>query len=543
MSSAIGITFGNTASSIAVATADGKVDVIANPDGDRAIPSILSYVGDDEYHGAQAYAQLIRNPKNTIINFRDFIGRQFAEVDVSAAAAGAPAVKTSTGGVGFEITRGDKVELVTVEEAATRHFRRLKAAAEDYIGRKVDLVVLSVPTDFSEHQRAVLTKTAADAGLKVLQLVNEPSAALLGHLSGENADLLVDDKLYVVADFGGIRSDAAVVAVRGGVFTILSTLHQHGLGGAELDGALADYFAKEFEKKFKADAKKTPRSVAKLLAETIVAKKTLSNVQTTSFSIESLSDGFDFLTSTNRLRYELAARPVFAKLVLFVESAVKKAGYETIDVDEVLLVGGTSNTPKLASSVAALFGEKTNVVAPSLDSKAGDPSELVARGAALQASLVESFDDEEIAESLQPVVVNTQHLAKPIGIVDASGTFHAVLVAETAYPIKKLVEVTNGDASSVKIALHEGKRAVKETTLEPEVDLDASDDESDAEPEVVREVVYEAGDKLAELTLKDLKPQSKLEVIINITQNGTLHVSGRELKQGLVAVKGEVAAK
>lgn len=543
MSSAIGITFGNTASSIAVATADGKVDVIANPDGDRAIPSILSYVGEDEYHGAQAYAQLIRNPHNTIINFRDFIGRQFADVDVSVTSAGAPAVKTPSGGVGFEIKRAHTTELVTVEEAATRHFRQLKAAAEDYIGRKVDLVVLSVPTDFSEHQRAVLTKTVADAGLKVLQLVNEPSAALLGHLSGDNAEALAEDKLYVVADFGGIRSDAAVVAVRGGVFTILSTLHQHGLGGAQLDGALADYFAKEFEKKFKTDAKKTPRSVAKLLAETIVAKKTLSNVQTTSFSIESLSDGFDFLTSTNRLRYELAARPVFTKLVSFVEAAVKKAGYETIDIDDVLLVGGTSHTPKLASSVAALFGEKTTVVAPSLDPKAGNPSELVARGAALQASLVESFDDEEIAESLQPVVVNTHHLAKPIGIVDASGAFHAVLVAETAYPIKKLVEVTNGDAASVKIALFEGKRAVKETVLEAEVDLDASDDESDAEPEVVREVVYEAGDKLAELTLKDLKPQSKLEVIINITQNGTLHVSGRELKQGLVAVKGEVAAK
>lgn len=541
MSAVIGITFGNTSSSIAVAGGDGKVDVIANPDGDRSIPSVLSYVGEDEYHGTQAKSQLIRNAKNTIINFRDFVGKKFEEVDTSVSKVGAPAIKTEDGGIGYEITRADdKVEIVTVEEATRRHFIQLKRAAEDYIGKKVESVVLTVPTDFTEKQREEITKVANNAGLKVLQLINEPSSALLAHLSS-NDDRLLEDKVFVVADFGGIRSDAAVVSVRGGVFTILATAHEKGLGGEQLDDALAEFFAKEFEKKFKANPRTNARSLAKLKAESIVVKKTLSNVNTSSCSIESLAEGYDFLTSINRLRYELAAKTVLSNLTAFVEKAVTKAGLETLDIDEVLLVGGTSHTPKLASNVQFIFPESTVVVSPALDSKAINPAELVSRGAALQASLIESFDEEEIKESLQPVVVNTQHISKPIGIKDAEGNFIPILVSETAYPIKKSIEVTNGETSAVHIELFEGKRTVKETVVEPEQDSDESEDEdSDEEPEIRKDVVYVAGDLLAELSLKDLKPNSKLEVIVNITQNGTLHVSGRELKPGSVAVKGEI---
>lgn len=543
MSAVIGITFGNTSSSIAVANQDGKVDVIANPDGDRSIPSILSYVGSDEYHGAQAKAQLVRNPKNTIVNFRDFIGKSLDDVDAAVTATGAPAIKTSDNKIGFEITRENgKVETVTVDEAAKRHFQQMKVAAEDYMGKSIEGVVLTVPTDFNEHQRAELAKISSAAGLKVLQLINEPSAALLAHLSSEGEDLL-KDKIYVVADFGGIRSDAAVIAVRGGVLTILATAHSHGLGGSKLDDVLAEYFAKEFEKKYKANPRSTARSLAKLNSESITVKKTLSNVQTSTCSIESLADGFDFHTTINRLRYELTARQVISDMTSFVEKVVSKAGLENLDIDEVLLVGGTAHTPKLASNIAFIFPESTTVIAPSLDSKALNPSELVCRGAALQASLIESFDEEEIKESLQPVVVNTQHLSKAIGIKDAEGNFQPILVTETAYPIKKSIEVTNGSSDAVSVELYEGKKTIKETVIEPEQDDDESDDDySDEEPEVRREAVYECGDLLAELSLKDLKPNSKLEVTVNITQNGTLHVSGRELKPGAAVVKGEITA-
>lgn len=544
MSSVIGITFGNTSSSIAVATADGKVDVIANPDGDRSIPSVLSYIGVDEYHGAQASALLVRNAHNTIINFRDYIGKKYDEVDLSVAATGATPVKTEDGGIAYKIAREDgKEEVVTVEQAATRHFVQLKLAAEDYLGKSVESAVLAVPTDFSEHQKEVLVKVAAGAGIKVLQLINEPSAALLAHLSAASIasgeERLLQDKLYVVADFGGIRSDAAVIAVRGGILTILATAHARNLGGDNLDAAISEYFAKEFEKKFKTDPRKTARALAKLKAESIVAKKTLSNVSSSSFSIESLAEGYDFLSNINRLRFELAARKPLSDMTAFVDLVLEKAGVEALDVDEVLLTGGCANVVKLASNVLFLFPESTTIVAPSIDTKASNPEELLTKGAALQAGLVEGFDEEEIHESMQPVVVNTQHLSAPIGIKDASGAFHALLVKETAYPIRKSFEVTNGDAADVIVELYEGQRTVKETVIEAEPLSDDDSDEDD-EPEVRREVVYEAGELLAKLALSDLKPNSKLEVLVNITQNGVLHLTGRELKQGSVAVKGEI---
>ncbi|KAG5418464.1 SSZ1 [Candida metapsilosis] len=538
--SVIGITFGNTTSSIAVA-ADGKVDVIANPDGDRAIPSALSYVGSDEYHGSQALSRLIRNPENTIVNFRDFIGKKFDEINDEFSYGAKPKDVNGGGEIGYEITIDGKVQTLTINEVTKRHFKQLKSAAEDFIGKEVESVVLTVPTDFNEHQKEELTKIVQSAGLKVLQLINEPSAALLDHLSLE--DKLSEDKLYVVADFGGTRSDGAVISVRGGVLTILATAHEHGLGGDKLDTALSEFFAKEFEKKTKVNPRTNARSLAKLKAESIVVKKTLSNVQTSTCSIESLADGFDFHTSINRLRYELAARDVLSKMTAFVEKVIEHAGLEALDIDEVLLVGGTAHTPKLATNISYLFPQSTKVIAPSLDPKALNPSELIARGAALQASLIETFDESEIAESLQPIVVNTQHLSKPIGIKDSQGNFVPILVAETAYPIKKSIEVTNGDSSSVIVELYEGQRTVKETVIEAEKDEDDSDEDSDEEPEIEREVVYKVGDLLAQFSLKDLKPNSKLEVVVNITQNGVLHVSGRELKQGAVAVKGEVSAQ
>lgn len=547
MSNVIGITFGNTSSLIAVATQDGKVDVIANPDGDRLIPSALSYVGIDEYHGAQAVAQLVRNPHNTIINFRDYVGKKYKDVDFWASKAGAQPVELENGGIGYKITREDGEETVSVEEIATRHFRHLKRAAEDYLGRSIDKAVLNVPTDYTEEQKQALVAVSGNAGLKVLQTINEPLAALLSHLITQLAvtgeELLLKDRIFVVADFGGIRSDAAVIAVRGGILTILATAHKQKLGGEDLDFALLEHFAKEFEKKFKADPRKHPRSVAKLKAESITAKKTLSNVQSSSFSIESLAEGSDFLLNINRLRFELAARTPLSEMTAFVESAIAKAGLESLDVDEVLLAGGTANVVKLATNVQFIFPESTTVVAPALDAKAANPEELSTRGAALQAALIENFDEEEISESLQPIVVNTQHLSAPIGVKDAEGNFHPILVKETAYPIKKSIEVTNGSSPDVTVELYEGKRTVKETIVEHPADEEDSDEESEEEePDVKREVVYVAGELLAKLHLADLKPDSKLEVIVNITQNGVLHLSGRELKQGSVAVKGEIQA-
>lgn len=531
----IGIAFGNTSSSVAVTKPDGSVDVIANPDGDRSIPSTLSYVGQDEYHGSQALAQLVRNPNNTITNFRDFIGKSFSEIDPSFCSRSARPVYVE-GKVGFQIERDGNTETFTVELATARHLTQMKAAAEDYMGSSVDGVVMTVPTDFTDSQKEALSSVASSVGLKIVQFISEPSAALLAHLSAE--EKLSEDKVYVVADFGGIRSDAAVISVRGGILTVLATAHNHNLGGDQIDEALGEFFAKEFEKKYKADPRKSERSQAKLKAESILTKKTLSNVQTATISIDSLAEGFDFHTSINRLRFELVARNVFSQMTEFVESVVTKAGLENLDIDEVLLVGGTSQSPKLASNLQFIFPQTTTVVAPSVDNKAVDPSEANCRGAALQASMVETFEEHEVKEAVNASIVNTHHLSKPIGIKAADGSFIHLLAAETAFPIKKSIVVENcGENALVEVC--EGERTIKETVVEAEKFSDEEDEDySDEEPEVIKEVVYKPGELLAQLGLAQVA-DGKIEIIANITKDGTLQVTARS---GECVVKGDITS-
>lgn len=513
----IGIAFGNSSTSFATIN-DGKVDVIANPDGERFIASCLSYNEGDEYHGQQALAQIVRNPRNTIVNFRDFIGLPFDKIDPTHSQLAAHPIEAN-GQVGYQINGN----VLTIDEVVKRHLKQIKDAAEDYLGQDVTGCVITIPTNFAESQKEALIKNAAAAGLNVLQLINEPSSALLAHLT--QREQLLEDKIYVVADFGGIRSDAAVIAVRGGMLTILSTAHSTTLGGEQLDKSLINYFAADFEKKFKADAKKTEKSLNKLTSATIITKKTLSNVTTANVSVDSLADGYDYMASINRLRFEVTARNVFSDMVTFVESVVAKAGLEPLDIESVLLVGGTSNIPKVASNLATIFSEDIEIHAPSFDSKLPNPNELNCRGAAIQASLIESYDKEEISESLTPVVVNAQHTSKPIGVKDAEGNFITILPRETAYPIKKTVTFESG-ADDVYVELYEGERNVKETVIEADPLSDEEDSEEE-EPEIIKEVEYLPGSLLAQVGLKGLGAGKKVDVIVNINKDGKLEVTAR----------------
>jgi molecular chaperone DnaK (HSP70) len=238
---------------------------------------------------------------------------------------------------------------LTVSEVTTRHLRRLAASASDYLGKKVNAAVIAVPTDMADAQRDALVTAARDAGLEVLQLINEPVAAVLAYDARQAASSSATgppaDKLIVVADLGGTRSDAAVIAARGGIYTILATAHEYGLGGAQLDQVLVDFFAKDFAKKHSAaDPRDAPRSLAKLKLEAEAAKKALSLGSSASLGIESLADGIDFSATVNRLRYELLANKVFTGFTQLVERVVQKAELDVLDIDEVNHILPTDNS-------------------------------------------------------------------------------------------------------------------------------------------------------------------------------------------------------
>lgn len=318
---------------------------------DRQIPSVLSYVGSEEYHGTQAKTHLVRNAENTVCYFRDFLGKRytpcpsitpliltpppsFADIDPTNSHNSAhPIDVDGTPSFNLQQTSSESPTPVSISEIITRHILRLKDSASDFLGSKVTGCVITVPTDFTPAQREALISAAKAADLDVLQIIHEPVAACLAYDARSSS--IPADKTILVVDLGGTRCDAAVVSSRGGMYTILATAHDYELGGLQLDQVLVDHFAKEFLKKYKVDPRETPRSLAKLKLEAEGTKRTLSLGTTATISIESLAGGYDFHSTVNRLRYELLAKKVFDQIVKLAETAVTKANLDLLDIDEV----------------------------------------------------------------------------------------------------------------------------------------------------------------------------------------------------------------
>ncbi|KAL8795142.1 MAG: hypothetical protein Q9182_007562 [Xanthomendoza sp. 2 TL-2023] len=546
---AIGISFGNSNSGIAYTTAEGKAEVIANEEGDRQIPSILSYIEGEEFHGTQAKAQLVRNSENTVAYFRDYIGKDFESIDPTPCHASAhPKKQDSTVVFSIQDVGADSPHAVSVSEITTRHIRRLVSSASDYLGKKVNAAVITVPTNFSEAQREALSISASAAGVSLLQSISEPVSAVLAYDARPEAKL--GDKFIVVADLGGTRSDIAIIASRGGMYSILSTAHDYSLGGVQLDTVLIDHFAKEFLKKNKSstDPRSSPRSLAKLKLEAEATKRALSIGATASLSVESLSDGLDFSSTINRTRYEMLAAKVFASFTRLIEEAVQKADLDILDINEVILSGGTSHTPRIASNLQSLFPPTTSILSPSTSSTAINPSDLAARGAAIQASLIQEFEKEDIEQSTHPMVTVVPHLRRAIGVLVVSenvnkGVFKSLAEAETAVPLRRAGEfAVPRDGGDVIIKVCEGVSEIKVskpavqpkktngTKGEGDDDDDLSDeDESDEEPEDVREKVWKVGTVLAETTIKGVKKGGKVEVSVTVNADLSVLVTAREV--------------
>jgi molecular chaperone DnaK (HSP70) len=239
------------------------------------------------------------------------------------------------GVVSFSIVEksGQKAQNVSIGDITTRHLKRLRDSAADFLGKEVTGAVVTVPTDFTDAQREALVQAAKDANLQILQTVHEPIAEALAYAAREN--MQPEDKTILVVDIGGTRSDATVVSARGGMYTILATAHDYETGGVQLDQVLVDHFAKEFIKKHKSDPRENPRALAKLKLESEVVKRTLSIATTASIAVDSLSEGYDFHSTINRLRYEMLARKVFDDIVKLAEQVVQKAELDLLEIDEV----------------------------------------------------------------------------------------------------------------------------------------------------------------------------------------------------------------
>ena len=264
----------------------------------------------------------------------------FKDVESSRARASAAPTASGSGEATYslhDLPLSDSASSVPVLEITARHLRRLLASATSFLGKPVASTVITVPPEFTDRQRTVLHEAAQLAGVAVLQQIDEPLAAVLAYEDHPQAGIA--EKTLLVLDLGGTRSDAAVVAVRGGLYTVLARAANADLGGAKLDDVLIDYFAKEFMKKHKAkDPRQNERSLAKMCLEAESTRKALSLGANASFSVEGLADGLDFSANVNRTRYELLANKVLAGFAQLAEEAVRKADLDVLDIDVVLLV-------------------------------------------------------------------------------------------------------------------------------------------------------------------------------------------------------------
>ena len=427
------------------------------------------------------------------------------------------------------------------------------SSASDYLGKKVTAAVITVPTNFSDSQKAALSKAAFDAGIKILQSISEPVSAVLAYDARPEAKL--SDKNVVVADLGGTRTDIAVLSSRGGMYSILYTLHDYETGGAQLDQVLIDHFAKEFLKKNKnsADPRQNARSLAKLKLEAEATKRALSIGMTASLGVESLADGIDFSSNINRTRYEMLGAKVFSSFTRLIEEAVQKAGLDILDVNEVILSGGTSHTPRIASNLKSLFPSTTAILSPSTISNAINPSDLAARGAAIQASLIQEYEQEDIEQSTHPMVTVTPHLCRAIGVLvlsedEEKGIFRPLAEAETAIPLRRAGEfAVPSSGGDVIIKICEGFSDIKVTkpplkqkpekkangnTNSDDQGLSDEDDDESEEEEDIREKIWKVGSVLAEMSVKGVKKGNKVEVSVTVDRD-----------MGVVLMAKEIGAK
>ena len=297
---------------------------------------------------------MVRNNKNTVAYFRDYLGKDFDSIDPTPCHTSAhPQRHEATVAFSIQDKELEAQNTVTVSEITSRHIRRLASSASDFLGKKVNAAVITVPTNATEEQREALSQAAKAAGVDILQMISEPTAAVLAYDARPEAE--TKDKIIVVADLGGTRSDIAVIASRGGIYSILSTSQDYETAGVQLDQVLIDHFAKEFIKKNKTDPRQNERSLAKLRLEAEATKKALSLGGSASCSVESLADGIDFSSTINRTRYELLAGKVFGAFTRLIEGAVQKADLDILDVDEVGHVAfvSTVDAPKVTQKTLA----------------------------------------------------------------------------------------------------------------------------------------------------------------------------------------------
>lgn len=441
----IGIDLGTTYSCVGVMQ-NGQVEIIANDQGNRITPSYVAFSSGERLIGDAAKNQAAMNPINTVFDVKRLIGRKFKDTTVQRDRKLLPFHIVSQGDKPMiEVDVGDEKKVFSPEQISAMVLGKMKKTAEEYLGREIKNAVVTVPAYFNDAQRQATKDAGTIAGLNVMRMINEPTAAAIAYGLNKKGE-----KNILVFDLGGGTFDVSLLTIDDGVFEVLATNGDTHLGGEDFDQRVMDYMIKLFKRKYSKDVSKDVRALAKLRRECEKAKRALSSQTQVRIEIESLHDGQDFSETLTRARFEELNSDLFRRTLKPVEKVMKDAGMSKGEVHEVVLVGGSTRIPKVQQLVSDFFNGKT-------PSKGINPDEAVAYGAAVQAGIL-SGDGGEATDHI--VLVDVAPLS--LGIETVGGVMSKIIPRNSKVPTSKSQTFTTyqDNQEVVSIQVYEGERAM-----------------------------------------------------------------------------------